>query len=233
VRVLGARYPAQRRTLTLAGPDGVRDDALHGSITALLLAPSHIGSLIDPSEDVLVLYATSHGADISLVYHYGDSGYGVLSPARLKAALEEAEITRRVLIFSACHSGVFVPMLASPDSAILTAAASNRSSFGCAAENDSTSFGDALVNRRLREPACLEQAARMAEPMVAEWERRAPLEDTRPLASIERRRGHRWGADAASREPAGAAAGLASSAPHRTGVGARRDWRQARSGPRS
>jgi len=176
---------------------------------------------------VLVLYATSHGADISLVYHYGDSGYGVLSPARLKAALEEAEITRRVLIFSACHSGVFVPVLASPDSAILTAAAGNRSSFGCAAENDWTFFGDALVNRALREPACLEQAARMAERMVAEW---------RPQASIERRRGHGWrrsGADAASRERAGGAAGLASSAPHSAGGGARRDRRRARSGPRS
>jgi hypothetical protein len=183
-RVLAARYAAHGRTLTLAGPDGLRDDAPHGSITALLLALSHIGSLIDPTEDVLVLYATSHGADIGLVYHYGDSGYGVLSPARLKAALEEAGITRRVLIFSACHSGVFVPVLASPDSAILTAAAGNRSSFGCAAENDWTFFGDALVNRALRQPVSLEEAARMAGRLIAEWERQARLEASRPQVSI-------------------------------------------------
>jgi len=31
-----------------------------------------------------------------------------------------------VLILSACYSGVFVPVLASPDTAILTAAASTR-----------------------------------------------------------------------------------------------------------
>jgi hypothetical protein len=183
-RVLAARYAAHGRTLTLAGPDGVRDDAPHGSITALVLALSHIGGLMDPSEDVLVLYATSHGADIGLAYHYGDSGYGVLSPARLKAALEEAGIRRRVLIFSACHSGVFVPVLASPDSAILTAAAGNRSSFGCAAENDWTFFGDALVNRALRQPVSLEEAARMAGRMVAEWEAAARLEASRPQVSI-------------------------------------------------
>ncbi|MFN3862834.1 MAG: C13 family peptidase [Erythrobacter sp.] len=178
-RVLGQRYGAEGRTLVLAGPDGVRDDAPHGSITALVLALSHIGSLMDPAEDVLVLYTTSHGADIGLAYHYGDTGYGVLSPARLKAALEEAGIGRRVLILSACYSGVFVPVLASPDTAILTAAASNRASFGCAAENDWTYFGDALINRALRQPVSLEEAARLAAREVAQWEIK-----TRVLASL-------------------------------------------------
>jgi hypothetical protein len=178
-RVLGARYGATGRTLTLAGPDGTRDDHPHGSITALLLALAHIGSLMDASEDALVLYTTSHGADIGLAYHYGDTGYGVLSPARLKAALEEAGIRRRVLIISACYSGVFVPALASPDTAILTAAASTRTSFGCAAENDWTFFGDALINRALRQPVALEEAAQMAGRSVAEWEIK-----TRVLASL-------------------------------------------------
>lgn len=183
-RVLAARYGAEGRTLTLAGPDGVRDDAPHGSITALVLALSHIGSLMDASEDVLVLYTTSHGADIGLAYHYGDSGYGVLSPARLKAALEEAGIRRRVLILSACYSGVFVPALASPDTAILTAAASTRTSFGCAAENDWTFFGDALINRALRQPVSLDEAARMAGRSVAEWETKARFLASLPQVSI-------------------------------------------------
>jgi hypothetical protein len=117
--------------------------------------------------------------DLGLAYHYGDTGYGVLSPARLKAALEEAGIKRRVLILSACYSGVFVPVLASPDTAILTAAASTRTSFGCAAENDWTFFGDALINRALRQPVALDEAARMAGRDVAEWEIK-----TRVLASL-------------------------------------------------
>jgi hypothetical protein len=178
-RVLSARYGAEARTLVLAGPDGTRDDAPHGSITALVLALSHIGSLMEPSEDVLVLYTTSHGMDLGLAYHYGDSGYGVLSPARLKKALAEAGIRRRVLILSACYSGVFVPALASPDTAILTAAASTRTSFGCAAENDWTFFGDALINRALRQPVSLDEAARQAGRDVAEWEIK-----TRVLASL-------------------------------------------------
>ena len=183
-RVLAARYGAEGRTLVLAGPDGVRDDAPHGSITALVLALSHIGSLMDGSEDVLVLYTTSHGADIGLAYHYGDTGFGILSPARLKAALEEAGIRRRVLILSACYSGVFVPVLASPDTAILTAAASTRTSFGCAAENDWTFFGDALINRALRQPVALEEAARQAGRSVAEWEIKGRMLASLPQVSI-------------------------------------------------
>jgi hypothetical protein len=183
-RVLAARYGAEGRTLTLAGPDGTRDDAPHGSISALLLALSHIGSVMDGEEDVLVLYTTSHGSDIGLAYHYGDSGYGVLSPPKLKAALEEAGIRRRVLILSACYSGVFVPALASPDTAILTAAASTRSSFGCVAENDWTFFGDALINRALRQPVSLDEAARMAGRSVAEWEAKARFLASLPQVSI-------------------------------------------------
>ncbi|SHN58379.1 C13 family peptidase [Erythrobacter sanguineus] len=183
-RVLAARYGAGGRTLVLAGPDGARDDAPHGSISALVLALSHIGSLMEPSEDVLVLYTTSHGMDLGLAYHYGDTGYGILSPARLKSALEEAGIRRRVLILSACYSGVFVPLLAGPDTAILTAAASTRTSFGCAAENDWTFFGDALINRALRQPVSLEDASRLAGRSVAEWETTARVLASLPQTSI-------------------------------------------------
>jgi hypothetical protein len=183
-RVLAARYGAAGRTLVLAGPDGTRDDAPHGSITALLLAIAHVGSLMDGKEDVLVLYTTSHGLDLGLAYHYGDTGFGVLSPATLKRALAEAGIVRRVLILSACYSGVFVPVLASPDTAILTAAASTRTSFGCVAENDWTFFGDALVNRALRQPVPLEAAARMASRSVAEWETKARFTASLPQVNI-------------------------------------------------
>lgn len=183
-QVLAARYGAQGRTLKLAGPDGTRDDAPHGSITALLLAISHLGTLMDGKEDVLVLYTTSHGADIGLAYHYGDTGYGILSPPKLKAALAEAGIERRVLILSACYSGVFVPVLASADTAILTASASNRSSFGCVAENDWTFFGDALINHALRQPIKLDEAARAAGRSVAEWEVKARLLASLPQVNI-------------------------------------------------
>ena len=54
------------------------------------------------------------------------------------------------MLLNACYSGTFVPFLASPDTAIVTAAAADRTSFGCEAQNDWTFFGDALVGNVLR-----------------------------------------------------------------------------------
>ncbi len=181
--VLERRFDAKGRTLILAGPDGTRDDRPQGSIEALLVALARLAEVMDPREDVLVLYTTSHGLDLGLAYHYGDTGYGVLSPQRLKSALEELGIERRIIMLSACFSGVFVPALASPDTAILTAAAANRTSFGCAAENDWTFYGDALINTALREPQGLAAAAAQATSLVARWEA-----DQRLLASLPQTR---------------------------------------------
>jgi hypothetical protein len=129
-----------------------------------------------------VLYTTSHGNKFGLAYHYGDTGYGIVSPARLKDVLEELGIKRRILIISACYSGVFVPQLSSPDTAILTAANANRSSFGCAAENDWTFFGDALINRAMRKPQKLQMAAMEATSTIAGWEARKRLLASLPQA---------------------------------------------------
>lgn len=169
-RVLRERYDAAGRTLVLAGPDGESDEFPRGSIDSLLVSLARLSELMDPDEDVLVLYTTSHGLQLGLSYHYGDIGYGILSPARLKSVLEELGIERRILILSACFSGVFVSELASRDTAILTAAASERSSFGCNPENDWTFYGDAMINRALRQPQSLPDAAREAARMIAGWE---------------------------------------------------------------
>ena len=59
--VLSRRYGAAGRTITLAGPDGRSAGLAKGSLTSLTLALARIAELMDPAEDVLVLYSTSHG----------------------------------------------------------------------------------------------------------------------------------------------------------------------------
>lgn len=200
-RVLARRYDADGRTLVLAGPDGTRDDRPHGSIDALVLGLARIAELLDPEEDALVLYTTSHGAPYGLTYHYGDTGYGVLSPQRLEAVLAELGLTRRVLIISACYSGVFIPALAGPDTAITTAAAGNRASFGCEAENDWTFYGDAMINRALRKPQGFGEAAREAGRTIAGWEARFGLFASLPQSAIGDG-AKAWLADLEARMPA-------------------------------
>jgi hypothetical protein len=184
-KVLARRYDAAGRTIVLAGTDGSGPSALPmGSLHALSLALARVAERMDPREDALILYVTSHGAPIGIAYHDGDQGYGFLSPNRLAGLLGSVGIRNRLLILSACYSGSFVRALASDRTALLTAAAPDRTSFGCAADNDWTFFGDALVNRALRKPQPLADAAAEAVALVGQWERARHDEPSYPQVSI-------------------------------------------------
>jgi hypothetical protein len=184
-KVLSRRFDAAGRTLVLAGSDGRGGAALPmGSLHALSLGLARFAELMDPDEDVLVLYSTGHGAEYGLTYHDGDEGYGVLTPARLAALLGELRLRNRLLILSACYSGIFVPALRSDGTALFTAASADRPSFGCSAENDWTFFGDAMVNRALRKPQPLASASAEARKLVGQWEGAKKYEPSRPQVSI-------------------------------------------------
>jgi hypothetical protein len=184
-KVLSRRYDAVGRTITLAGTDGSGPTALpNGSLTSLSLALARVAEVMDPKEDVLVLYSTSHGAKVGIAYHDGDEGFGILPPERLESLLDDLGIKRRVLILSACYSGIFVPVLASDDTALFTAASSDRPSFGCMAENDWTFFGDAMINHALRKPQPLSDASDEARTMIGQWEGAGNLRPSNPQVSI-------------------------------------------------
>lgn len=184
-KVLTARYGAAGHSITLAGTDGTGPSSLpDGSMTSLTLTLARIAELMDPNEDVLVLYSTSHGAPVGIAYHDGDEGFGLLAPDRLASLLNELGIKRRVLLLSACYSGVFIPALAGENSAIVTAASNDRPSFGCMAENDWTFFGDALINHAFRKPQPLAAAAKEAQDMIGGWEAANKLDPSNPQVSI-------------------------------------------------
>lgn len=184
-RVLSRRFDAAGRTLVLArGETGAGAAQPRGSLHSLALALARAAELMDPKEDVLVLYSTSHGTPAGIAYHDGDEGYGLLTPARLAALLDELGIRNRLLILSACYAGVFVPVLWSDTTALVAAASANRTSFGCQADNDWTFFGDAMVNRALRKPQSLDSAAAEALRLVGDWEAAKGYDPSYPQVSI-------------------------------------------------
>jgi hypothetical protein len=184
-KVLSRRYDAVGRTITLGGTDGSAPSPLPmGSPANIEAALARIAEVMDPAEDVLVLYTTSHGAPFGIVYNDANEGFGAISPTRLSRLLDALRIHRRLLIVSACYSGVFVPVLSGPQTAIFTAASSDRSSFGCVAENDWTFYGDAMVNRALRKPQPLAAAANEAIGLIGQWEGTGKLKPSLPQQSI-------------------------------------------------
>ena len=184
-RVLSRRYGAAGHTVVLAGSDGSADSSLPmgspANITAVL---ARVAELMDRREDGLVLYTTSHGAPWGIVYNDGDQGFGAISPTRLWTTLSTLGISNRLLLISACFSGVFVPLLASDTTAIVTAASADRTSFGCQADMDWTFFGDAMINHALRKPQPLAQADAEATAMIGGWEAQGKLTPSQPQMSI-------------------------------------------------
>jgi len=183
--VLSARYGARGRTIVLAGTDGSAPSALpRGTPEAFGIALARIAELMNENEDVVVIYTTSHGTPIGLVYHDADNGYGAISPNRLHELFERTGIRNRLLILSACYSGIFVPRLQSDNTAIVTAASAERSSFGCLADNDWTFFGDAMINHALRKPQPLRAAFTEANGLITGWEAQFPVRPSQPQVSI-------------------------------------------------
>jgi hypothetical protein len=182
-KVLSRRFNAEGRTILLAsGKDSKLVQASPSNIAAALAA---IAAKMDTAEDVLILYTTSHGnAKIGIVYKDDAGSFGMISPVRMAKLIEELGIKRKLVMISACYSGVFVPALANDDSIIITAASSSRSSFGCAPGNDWTFFGDALINNAFRSPLSVPKAAALAKEKIEEWEKKLDLKPSKPQTSF-------------------------------------------------
>ena len=88
-----------------------------------------------------LLFFTSHGSPDGIVM--GEATY---SPSSLSQMLDNTCSDRpTVVIISACFSGVFVPALQAPNRMILTAARSDRTSFGCSQSLRYTFFDQCLL----------------------------------------------------------------------------------------
>ena len=130
-----------------------------------------IAERIDKSEDIVVLFLSSHGDDDATI-SVDLRGFGLndLSAGDIREILDESGIEWRVIIVSACYSGSFIEQLAGPRTLVLTAAAADRASFGCAHENDWTYFGEALFAYALKRSASLVGAFELAVERISQRE---------------------------------------------------------------
>jgi hypothetical protein len=137
------------------------------------------GAAMDRDNDVLAVVLTSHGNPEGLAIVAGNTSE-TLTPPDLRSMLDASGAKYRVVIISACFSGVFVPALADPRTLVITAAAADRSSFGCEDGARWTYFGDAFFNRALRRAPDLETAFHMARRIVTAREQQEGFEPSNP-----------------------------------------------------
>src|SRR6202158_4077044 len=153
-----------------------RGDVTIASIGAALQSAAE---RMDRENDVLFLILTSHGSQAGVAVQAGRREE-ILSPVDLADMLNRAGVRHRIVVISACYSGVFVRPLANDDTLVITAADSTHSSFGCQDKVKWTYFGDAFFNTALRHAADLRSAFATARRLIHQREMRYGLISSNP-----------------------------------------------------
>lgn len=153
------------------------------TVTSIEQVLHAIGRQMNREEDLLMLYISSHGSEdhqISLA----QVGLSLpdLPAQKLAVVLEESGIRYRFIMVSACYSGGFIGPLADPDSIVLTAAAHDRTSFGCSDDSDMTYFGKALFREVFNTSDSWPSLFRQATEVITAWETAEALTPSLPQA---------------------------------------------------
>ena len=152
--LMAQRFGAQGRTLALVNHADslfVRPRPL-ATLDNLREALAGVGKAIDPEEDVLLLFMTMHGTpDHRLQVQMAPTLTEWLHPDDIREVLDDSGIRNRVIVISACFAGGFIPALRDEHTLVLTAARSNRPSFGCGTASAATYFGRAWMIEGLNE----------------------------------------------------------------------------------
>lgn len=165
--------PATLTTYPLAGWSNL-DAALSG-----------LDKIMRPDQDILLLYVASHGSeDHTLLVDMDPLPLDQIGAQDLAGILAVHHFKWKVLVINACYSGGFVPQLRGPGTLVLTAARSDRSSFGCGSESDITYFGHAWLVDALNHTDNFVDAFRLARSEIAKWEQQDKLTPSEPQIDI-------------------------------------------------
>jgi hypothetical protein len=142
---------------------------------------------MDPQQDILLLYLTTHGSeDHTLLVDMDPLPLDQIGAQDLGAILGARPFKWKVVVVNACYSGGFIPPLQGDGTLVLTAARSDRSSFGCGTDSDATYFGRAWLVDALNRTPDFVAAFAQAKDEIAKWERRDRFLPSEPQMAIGR-----------------------------------------------
>ncbi|HEX7971158.1 MAG TPA: C13 family peptidase [Thiobacillus sp.] len=189
-----SRLDTRGRSLALINNAQTQATAPIATTTALQAALKRVGGLLDPEEDVLFLFVTSHGSDDPAFVSVDNNGLQLtqLTPARLKAALAATPIKWKVIVVSACYSGSFIPALRDDNTLVITASRADRNSFGCDARNSMTEFGRAYFVEALKQTKSFTAAFELARTRIAAREKAEGLTPSQPQMALGKSFAAKW-----------------------------------------
>jgi hypothetical protein len=144
-----------------------------------------IASKMDPAQDILLVYLTTHGSeDHTLLVDMDPLPLDQIDAGDLAGILAEHPFRKKVVVVNACYSGGFIPPLRGPGTLIIAAARADRSSFGCGEQSQLTWFGHAFLVDALNRTGDFMQAFELARKEVAQWEKRDGYTPSEPQIDV-------------------------------------------------
>jgi hypothetical protein len=182
-QVFGQRYGTSARSVLLINDQRALDAQPLASISSLRYALKAVASKMQLDKDVLFLVLSSHGVeDPVLTVSNGSIPLRDLTGKSLAEVLRDSGIKWRVIVISACHAGAFIESLQDPQTIVLTAAAPDRTSFGCSDDRDLTYFGEAFFRDSLPKSASLRDAFDAAKALIVAREKEEGMRASKPQA---------------------------------------------------
>jgi hypothetical protein len=178
--VFADHFGSADRSIELVNDVEDRDSFPLATVSGLSDTLKLLAQRMDVEQDVLVLMLTSHGSREGLEVSNGKLPLLQLGPTELRQALDEAGIKWRVIIVSACYSGVFIEALKTDTTLVATASDAEHTSFGCADDRDLTYFGEAFLKDSVPTTTSLEAAFKKAADLIQHREATEHLDHSNP-----------------------------------------------------
>lgn len=144
-------------------------------------AIKRLAEQMDKQQDIFFLYITTHGSpDHWLALNHNGLPLRHIEARWLGDLLKATGIQHRVVVLSACYSGGLIEAIKDDHSLIMTAAAADKPSFGCADDSLMTYFGRAYFAESLQPGVDFEAAFHKAEALIARWEAEGDISPSEP-----------------------------------------------------
>lgn len=167
-QAMDARWGTRERSVLLMNSPRTLVTAPFATVTYLRETLDEIGAIIDPDNDVVMLYLAGPTVrDGGLLAEQPPLSLVELGPTGLKQLLDDAGIKWRIIVVSACHSGQFVEPLADDYTLVITDTSADGATFGCDGRTPAGVFGDAFFTQGLAKTNSFEAAFEIAKKAVA------------------------------------------------------------------
>ncbi|MGB7196525.1 MAG: C13 family peptidase [Collimonas pratensis] len=164
-------FGTQGRSMVLVNSRNTVAEQPMATVTSIRESLNAIAAKMDKENDILFLYLSSHGSQ-SHELSLAQNGMTLrnLEAKELAKLLAATGIRWKVVVVSACYAGGFIDPLKDAHTMVIAAARRDRTSFGCADDNDFTYFGRAFFQKSVPASASFSEAFDKAKALVTAWE---------------------------------------------------------------